>query len=169
MISALRPAASRALVAQPLKAIAPARRLAFAPSAASPFSTSVRALAVHKRFTAEHEWVSFDDESNVGTVGITEYAQKSLGDVVFVELPAADSEVKQGDDVGAVESVKAASDIYAPVTGVIESVNEQLSSEPGLLNKDPEGKGWLCKIRLTQPQEFESLLSAEAYQKLCEN
>ncbi|KAN0066012.1 glycine cleavage system H-protein subunit [Thecaphora frezii] len=152
MISAFRPA-TRTLLAR-----AALPRQARVAVHAAPFSTSPRALAIQTRYTPEHEWVSIDDETNIGTVGITDYAQKSLGDVVFVELPAKHSEVKQGarlrvlhlqpgpataypDDIGAVESVKAASDIYAPVTGVVESVNEKLSSQPGLLNKDPEGEG----------------------------
>ncbi|PWN91817.1 glycine cleavage H-protein [Acaromyces ingoldii] len=121
------------------------------------------------RFTAEHEWVKFDDASNIGTMGITDYAQKSLGDVVYVELPSEGSEVKQGEQIGAVESVKAASDIYSPVTGVIKEVNSKLSDEPGLLNKSPEDNGWLCKIQLSKPAEFEVLLDGEAYKKLSED
>jgi len=98
-------------------------------------------------------------------VRITDHAQSSLGDVVFVELPAIGSKVKQGDQIGAVESVKAASDIYAPVSGTIEEVNEALSSEPGLLNKSTEDKGWLCKIKLSAQDEMEKLLSEKAYKE----
>ncbi|PWZ02766.1 putative glycine cleavage system H protein, mitochondrial precursor [Testicularia cyperi] len=133
------------------------------------FSSSIRSQEIQKRFTEEHEWVSFDSATNIGTVGITDYAQKSLGDVVFVELPEVGTKTEQGDNIGAVESVKAASDIYAPVSGQIEAVNQKLNDEPNLLNKQPESDGWLCKIKLSNPGEFESLLTAEAYQKVCEN
>ncbi|EDR15016.1 uncharacterized protein LACBIDRAFT_300719 [Laccaria bicolor S238N-H82] len=118
---------------------------------------------VTKRYTIEHEAVTFDDSTGIGTVSITDHAQSSLGDVVFVELPALGTEVKQGDQIGAVESVKAASDIYAPVSGTIEEINETLSSEPGLLNKSPEDKGWLCKIKLHDPSEVDKLLTEEKY------
>ncbi|KAJ7225448.1 glycine cleavage H-protein-domain-containing protein [Mycena pura] len=120
---------------------------------------------VTKRYTAEHEAVEYDDSTGIGTVRITHHAQSSLGDVVFVELPAVGSKVKQGDQIGAVESVKAASDIYAPVSGTIEEVNEALSSEPGLLNKSTEDKGWLCKIKLSAQNEMEKLLSEDAYKE----
>ncbi|KAF8735487.1 hypothetical protein AX14_001983 [Amanita brunnescens Koide BX004] len=118
---------------------------------------------VTKKYTAEHEAIVFDHATGLGTVSLTEHAQSSLGDVVFVELPAVGTTIKQGDQIGAVESVKAASDIYAPVSGTIEEINEGLSSEPGLLNKSPEDKGWLCKIRLSDHSEIEKLLSEEAY------
>ncbi|CDU23869.1 probable Glycine cleavage system H protein, mitochondrial precursor [Sporisorium scitamineum] len=140
-----------------------------APLMRAGFASSVRISGVQKRFTEEHEWVSFDDATNIGTVGITDYAQKSLGDVVFIELPEAGAQVKKGDDIGAVESVKAASDIYAPVSGQIETVNKKLNDEPSLLNKAPESDGWLCQIKLSNPSDFETLLTAEAYQKICEN
>ncbi|KAK7463652.1 glycine cleavage system H-protein subunit [Stygiomarasmius scandens] len=123
---------------------------------------------VTKRYTEEHEWVSFDDSNGIGIVSITNHAQSALGDVVFVELPAVGTEVSQGDQMGAVESVKAASDIYAPVSGTVEAVNEILSSEPGLLNKSPEDKGWLCKIKLSNPSEMEKLLTEEEYKVKCE-
>lgn len=133
-----------------------------------------------------------DTDSNIGTVGITDYAQKALGDVVFVELPAQDSEVTQGgapdegpaaclrsadgppssvltDSIGAVESVKAASDIYAPISGVVVEVNEALDGQSSLLNKSPEQDGWLCKIKLSAPAQFEELLSEEAYKAHCES
>jgi len=122
-----------------------------------------RRTIVTKRYTAEHESVAFDDATGVGTVSITDHAQSSLGDVVFVELPAVGTVVSQGEQIGAVESVKAASDIYAPVSGTVEAVNEVLGSEPGLLNRSPEDKGWLCKIRLSDPAEVETLLTHEKY------
>jgi len=118
---------------------------------------------VTKRYTAEHESVVFEDTTGVGTISITDHAQSSLGDVVFVELPAVGTEVAQGDQIGAVESVKAASDIYAPVSGIIQEVNEELASQPGLLNRSPEDKGWLCKIKLSDPAEIEKLLTHEKY------
>lgn len=125
-------------------------------------------MASFKRFTPEHEYVIYDDSSKIGTMSITQYAQQSLGDVVFVELPAVGAEMKKGDLIGAVESVKAASDIYAPLSGKVVEVNDKLNSEPGLLNKDPEGEGWLCKIEATQPEEMEDLLDDKAYAKVCE-
>ncbi|KAK8858882.1 glycine cleavage system H protein [Kwoniella newhampshirensis] len=123
---------------------------------------------VSTRYTTDHEWVAFDSNTNIGTVGITDYAQKALGDVVFVELPAHGSEIAQGDSIGAVESVKAASDIYAPVSGIIDEINETLADQPGLLNKAPQGDGWLCKVKLSDPAEFEALLNADAYKAHCE-
>jgi len=121
---------------------------------------------ITKRYTAEHETVSYDDETGLGIITITEHAQSSLGDVVFVELPALETKVAQGDQIGAVESVKAASDIYAPVSGVIKEVNEKLNDQPGLLNKSPEGDGWLCKIQLSDPAEVEDLLTADTYRDI---
>jgi len=123
---------------------------------------------VTKRFTQEHEWVSFDSDTGLATISITNHAQNSLGDVVFVELPKVGRGIKAGDEIGAVESVKAASDIYAPVSGIVEKVNEQLDSTPSLLNKSPEDEGWLCKVRVTDPAELDALLTAEAYAELCE-
>ncbi|WWC71067.1 glycine cleavage system H protein [Kwoniella pini CBS 10737] len=128
--------------------------------------SSIRFIST--RYTTDHEWVSFDSTTNIGTVGITDYAQKALGDVVFVELPGQGAEVAQGDSIGAVESVKAASDIYAPVSGIVEEINETLADQPGLLNKSPEEKGWLAKIKLSAPAEFEALLNDEAYKAHCE-
>ncbi|WWC96492.1 glycine cleavage system H protein [Kwoniella sp. B9012] len=141
-------------------------RTALAPRTKAMSFSAVRFIST--RYTTDHEWVSFDPNSNIGTVGITDYAQKALGDVVFVELPGQGAEVAQGDSIGAVESVKAASDIYAPVSGVIEEINETLADQPGLLNKAPEGNGWLAKIKLSDPSEFEALLNAEAYKAHCE-
>ncbi|KAG1783875.1 glycine cleavage H-protein-domain-containing protein [Suillus placidus] len=118
---------------------------------------------VTKKYTEEHEVVAFDDETGLGAVSITDHAQESLGDVVFVELPAVGSKVVKGDQIGAVESVKAASDIYAPISGIVTEVNEVLNSEPGLLNRSPEDKGWLCKIKLSAPEEMNELLTLESY------
>lgn len=124
----------------------------------------IRALHI-KKYTEEHELVNFDDATGVGIVSITDHAQSVLGDVVFVELPTVGTTFNQGDQIGAVESVKAASDIYAPVSGTIEAINENLSGEPGLLNKSAEDKGWLCKIKLSDPAELDTLLTWEDYKK----
>merc|ERR1711939_67868 len=136
--------------------------------AKSPFATSSARFTSTKRYTTDHEWVQVDEGKAVGAMGVTEYAQKALGDVVYVELPALGSEVATGDQIGAVESVKAASDIFAPVAGKIVEVNESLGDKPGLINQSPETDGWLAKIQLTNPDEVEALLSAEAYQAHCE-
>ncbi|KAF9822040.1 hypothetical protein IEO21_00034 [Rhodonia placenta] len=121
------------------------------------------------RYTEDHEAVKFDDSTGTGTVYITDYAQSSLGDVVFVELPTEGTEVSKGDQIGAVESVKAASDIYAPISGTVAEVNAGLANQPGLLNKSPEDKGWLCKIKVKDASEIESLLTEDAYKKHCES
>ncbi|TEB34951.1 hypothetical protein FA13DRAFT_1728744 [Coprinellus micaceus] len=124
---------------------------------------------VTKKYTKDHEAVVFDDSTGLGVVSVTNYAQSSLGDVVYVELPTVGTDVAQGDQIGAVESVKAASDIYAPVSGSVEEINETLSDQPGLLNKSPEEKGWLCKIKLSNPAELEELMTEEAYKAHCEH
>ncbi|KAF9460830.1 single hybrid motif-containing protein [Collybia nuda] len=118
---------------------------------------------VTKRYTAEHETVIFDDSTGIGTISITDHAQSVLGDVVFVELPSLGTEVAKGEQIGAVESVKAASDIYAPVSGIVQEINEELGSQPSLLNKSAEDKGWLCKIKLSDPSEMDSLLTEDGY------
>ncbi|KAI0639765.1 glycine cleavage H-protein-domain-containing protein [Trametes polyzona] len=127
----------------------------------------VRTL-ITKKYTEDHEAVVYDDQTQIGTVSITDYAQSSLGDVVFVELPQKGTEIAQGDQIGAVESVKAASDIFAPVSGTVEEINETLNEQPGLLNKSPEEKGWLCKVKLSDPSELDKLLTEEQYKKHCE-
>jgi glycine cleavage system H protein len=113
------------------------------------------------KYTKDHEWVLVDGDT--GTVGITDYAQGELGDVVFVELPAVGKTVKQGDAFGTIEAVKAVSDLYAPVSGSVVEVNKDLEKGPENVNKDPYGKGWMVKIKLTNPGELASLLSAAAY------
>lgn len=114
------------------------------------------------QYTKEHEWVRV--EGDTGTVGITWHAQHELGDIVYVDLPKVGAIVQQGGNVGSVESVKAVSDIYSPVSGEIVEINEKLSTEPEKLNQDPHGEGWLVKIRLSAPDELKSLLSAADYQ-----
>lgn len=115
------------------------------------------------RYTKEHEWVRVDGDT--AAMGITDHAQKELGDIVYVDLPKAGTRVEQGKTLGSVESVKAVSDIYAPVSGEVTEVNEALSTAPEKLNEDPHGAAWLVKIKLSAPDEVKRLLSAEDYQK----
>ena len=113
------------------------------------------------KYTKDHEWILV--EGNTGTVGITEYAQGELGDVVFVELPAVGKVIKQGQSFGTIEAVKAVSDLYAPVSGTVTAVNKDLSATPEIVNKEPYGKGWMVKITIASPAELSSLLDASAY------
>jgi len=113
-------------------------------------------------YTKEHEWVRV--EGGTGVVGITDHAQQELGDIVYVELPKLGARVEQGKALGSVESVKAVSDIYAPVSGEVIAVNDVLSTAPEKLNEDPHGDAWLVKIKLSAPDEIQQLLSAEDYQ-----
>lgn len=112
-------------------------------------------------YTKEHEWVSV--EGDVGTIGITDHAQHELGDIVFVDMPNTGKNVMQGSTLGSVESVKAVSDIYAPVSGEVVEVNSLLADAPEKLNDDPHGAAWLVKIRLSSPDEIKNLLSAADY------
>lgn len=115
------------------------------------------------KYAATHEWVR-NDGDGIFTIGISEHAQDLLGDMVFVELPEVGDTVAAGDDVAVAESVKAASDIYAPIAGEITAVNEELEDSPETVNSDPYGDGWLFKIKAEDPSEVESLLDAEGYQ-----
>ena len=114
------------------------------------------------RYTKEHEWVRV--EGAFGWIGITDHAQEELGDIVYVDLPKVDTKLEQGKTLGSVESVKAVSDIYAPVSGEVVEINETLQTTPEKLNEDPHGEAWLVKIRLTAPDELNKLLSAADYQ-----
>ena len=114
------------------------------------------------RYTKEHEWVSVNGD--MATIGITDYAQHELGDVVYVEMPAAGAKLKAGEPFGTVESVKAVSDIYAPISGVVTEINSALGPAPELVNQDPHAKGWLVKVKLAQPAEVSGLMDAAAYQ-----
>jgi glycine cleavage system H protein len=116
------------------------------------------------KYTDEHEWVFVED--NVATIGITDYAQGELGDIVFVELPAVDDEVQQTDSFATIEAVKAVSDIFAPISGKIIEVNEMLQDQPELINQSPYDKGWMIKIEFSEPSELDSLLSEGAYKNL---
>ena len=113
------------------------------------------------RYTAEHEWVSV--KGDIATVGITDYAQSQLGDIVYVETPGADDEATKGNAIGSVESVKSVSDIYAPVSGTIVEVNEVLSDSPEQVNEDPYGEGWMFRIQLSDKAELDDLLKAKEY------
>jgi len=115
------------------------------------------------RYTKEHEWVRV--EGDIGVVGITDHAQKELGDIVYVDLAKVGARVEKGKTLGSVESVKAVSDIFVPVSGEVVETNEILSTTPEKLNEDPHGAAWLVKIRLSAPDEINLLLSAEDYQK----
>jgi glycine cleavage system H protein len=116
------------------------------------------------RYTKEHEWVRVDGD--VGTIGITDYAQDMLGDVVYLDLPAAGATVAQSGKMGEIESVKAVSDLYAPVSGEIIEVNQDVVDSPELVNNEPYARGWMIKVRLSDPGELDALLSAEAYEAL---
>jgi glycine cleavage system H protein len=113
------------------------------------------------RYSKEHEWIRVAE--GTGTIGITDFAQQELGDVVFVELPAIGTEVSPGQAFGVVESVKAVSDIYAPVSGTVTAVNERLASEPELLNQDPFGESWLVRVQLSDPAQVDTLMDAASY------
>jgi glycine cleavage system H protein len=113
------------------------------------------------RYTKEHEWISV--EGDVGAIGITDHAQHELGDIVYVDLPKVGSTVAKGGTIGSVESVKAVSDIYSPVSGDVIEINQMLADKPERLNEDPHGDAWLIKVRLSTPDEVKSLLSAEEY------
>lgn len=114
-----------------------------------------------KKYTEDHEWVELDGD--VGTVGISNYAQEQLGDIVFVELPDVGTEVNQGDQIAVVESVKAASEIYAPVAGTVTEVNEVLTDAPETINDDADNDGWLVKLEVSDRSEMDSLMSEKAY------
>ena len=113
------------------------------------------------KFTKTHEWVQPNQEPMI--IGITEHAQELLGDLVFIELPDEGKQVQAGDELGVVESVKAASDFYAPVSGTVISVNHEVTEDPSLVNTDPLGAGWLVKIKPSNPAELSELLSADEY------
>ena len=115
------------------------------------------------KYTKEHEWIHV--ESDQGTVGITDHAQQELGDIVFVELPKKGSTVKKGEVFGSVESVKAVSDIYSPVSGEVLAINDLLAKTPEKLNEDPHGDAWLVRVKLSDPGELNDLLPASDYQK----
>jgi glycine cleavage system H protein len=118
-------------------------------------------------FTKEHEWIRV--EGDTATVGITDFAQGQLGDVVFVEVPEAGRQVSKGAEAAVVESVKAASDVYAPVSGEVIEGNQALVDEPSLVNTDPEGEGWFFRLRLSETQEINDLMNADQYRSFCDS
>jgi glycine cleavage system H protein len=116
------------------------------------------------KYTKDHEWAQVDDD--VVTIGITDYAQSELGDIVFVELPDVGLTTKQAESFGTIEAVKAVSDLFAPLTGEVVDVNSNLADNPEAINEDPYGKGWIIKIKLSDKGELDSLLDKSAYEKL---
>jgi glycine cleavage system H protein len=115
------------------------------------------------RFTRDHEWVRLDGD--LAVVGISDYAQSQLGDVVYVELPEIGRRIEQGKEAAVVESVKAASEVYAPVSGEVAEVNEALAADPAIVNADPTGEGWFLKLRLADPKELDGLMDEEEYKR----
>lgn len=118
------------------------------------------------KYTEEHEWVLVEDD--IVTIGITDFAQEQLGDVVFVELPEVGDDLEMGKSFGVVESVKAVSDIYAPVSGEVVEINDELPNEPEIINSSPYDDGWLVRLKLTDPSELDDLMDADAYQEFIE-
>ena len=116
------------------------------------------------KYSKDHEWARI--EGDIATVGITDYAQNELGDIVYVELPEVGTQVEQGKSFGTVEAVKAVSDLFAPLSGEVVAVNEKLNDSPELVNQDPYGEGWMIKIKMSNPDEVEQLLSKEDYEAL---
>lgn len=116
------------------------------------------------KYTKDHEWVRLDGD--VAEVGITDFAQGELGDIVFVELPEVGGEVKQMESFGTIEAVKAVSEMYSPVTGTVDAVNDMIEEDAGIINNDPYGKGWMLKIRVSNSDELKDLLSADQYRDL---
>jgi glycine cleavage system H protein len=117
-------------------------------------------------YTEEHEWIDVDGD--VATVGITDFAQGQLGDIVFVEVPDTGAELSQGGDAAVVESVKAASDVFAPVDGTVTEGNSQLEEDPALVNSDPEGEGWFFRLALSDKSQLDGLMDAAAYKAFCD-
>lgn len=118
------------------------------------------------RYAKSHEYVHL--EGDIGTVGITDYAQKELGDVVFVELPQVGSELEAGDELGSIESVKAVSELFSPVSGEVVEINEALAENPALINTDPYGDGWMIRIKVSDATEVDELMTAEEYDEYLE-
>jgi len=119
-----------------------------------------------RKYSKDHEWVNVDGD--VATIGISSYAQEQLGDVVFVEVPAPGTKVQKGKEMAVVESVKAASEVYAPISGEVSEANEDLSNNPGAINEDPLGKGWFAKVKMANKAELDELMDEAAYKAYCD-
>ncbi|XP_062094953.1 glycine cleavage system H protein 2, mitochondrial [Humulus lupulus] len=132
----------------------------------SVFNRGFASVVKDFKYADSHEWVKVD--GNSATVGITDHAQDHLGDVVYVELPEVGASVTQGESFGAVESVKASSDIYSPVSGKVTEVNEELSTSPGLVNGSPYENGWIMKVEISESSEVKNLMDSDQYSKFCE-
>ena len=124
-------------------------------------------FSAEKKYTKEHEWVEIDGD--IATVGITNHAQESLGDIVFIDLPTVGKEVKSNDEICVIESVKAASDIYAPIDGEVVEINNNLSDDASLVNQDPENDGWIFKMKIPNSDQFNSLMTLDDYLSSLEN
>jgi glycine cleavage system H protein len=122
-------------------------------------------IPLDSKYAKSHEYVHFDEKEGVGMIGITDYAQKELGDVVFVELPQVGTQLDAADELGSIESVKAVSELFAPVSGEVVEINEALTDKPELVNTDPYGDGWMIKMRLSDPSEMDLLMNAEEYEE----
>ena len=120
-------------------------------------------------YTKEHEWIRINEENNTATIGISDYAQEALGDITFVELPGVNDEVEQFEQFAAVESVKAANDIFSPMSGKVIEVNETLESKPGLINKSCYERGWIAKIEIGEMEETSNLMTADEYRSFLES
>ena len=116
-----------------------------------------------RKFTDEHEWIALDGD--IGTVGVSDYAQNQLGDIVFVELPEVGRALARGEEAATIESVKAASELYAPVDGEVTAVNPRLADEPELVNSDPTGEGWFLRLRIADRGQLDGLMDGEAYRR----
>jgi len=129
------------------------------------YAKQIRQSSSGRLYSEKHEWLHLDSAKKVGTVGISKYAEEALGDVVYVQLPDVDQQFEQHDEVGAVESVKAASEIFTPVSGCIVQINDKLEDKPGLVNSSCYEEGWLFKIELSKKQELDQLMDEESYEK----
>jgi glycine cleavage system H protein len=134
----------------------------YAQCISTPTTTLTATTAKEKKYTEDHEWLDISADGKTATLGISEYAAKALGDVVYIELPQVDMEINAGDAIGAVESVKSASDILTPVSGTVKEVNSALEEKPAGINKDPEGEGWIAKLEMDGSPEGK-LMSKEEY------
>jgi glycine cleavage system H protein len=121
------------------------------------------------RYTREHEWARIDEKKMVATIGVTDFAQEQLGDVVYVELPEEGAEIKKEQPFGSVESVKAVSDLFAPISGEVVAVNDALADAPEMVNEDPYGEAWMIRVKFNDLGDFENLMDAKAYKKFLES